>query len=126
MTKPFTDAQWKEYADKYGVIVAQEFFDCCDYSKPMAARQILTPATGDWPEEIRAWFKATFRQPVDRFICGMSWAYANHYSIDILKFERYLEREFGYPSRQDGSMRDFMVKTFGQAATDKFQSMLKS
>ena len=124
LAKPFTHDQFKDYVRQYGVICAQEFLECCDYSKPTFAQQILNPPTGNWSLETREWFESIFESSIDTFICGYSMMLCNHYAIDILKFERHLFNWFNYPRDKDGSMRDFIAQRFGQPNADRFAALL--
>jgi hypothetical protein len=123
LEKGFTKERFKEYATKYGLACAQEFLDTCDYMKPMEAFRMFNPTKNAeiWEnEENQAWFIAHFKTSLYAFIEGYSYSLANTYSLDILKFEKYLAREFGYPMREDGSMKDFMIEKFGKDVVDKF------
>ena len=122
LVRPFTREQFREYVNKYGILCAQEFLDCCDYSKPFEARRILNPPQNEekW-EKLNPWFINIFKKDLFYFLDGYCLGLANTYSIDILKFENHLAVEFGYPKYADGSMADFMEKKFGIEVTDKFR-----
>jgi len=123
LAKPFTDAQWIAYADQYGDECAMQFFDCCDYSKPMAARQLRNPPKyeTDWHDPANnQWFKTVFGAELMSFVDGFMLSIGNAYSLDVIKFENYLARYHGYPKNQDGSMAEFMEKKFGKATTERF------
>lgn len=124
LAKPYTREQWLTYAITYGTPCAQEFLECCDYSKPRSAYRMFHPPTGEWSKEVQAWFKATFRADIFNFICGYAMTYGNRYALDVLKFERLLERDWGYPAGADGSMRDFVAKRFGPDSAARLQGIL--
>jgi hypothetical protein len=124
LIKPFTKEQFKEYATKYGLACAQEFLECCDYIKPQEAWRMFNPTKNAeiWESnEIQQWFEKTFKTRLFDYIDGFSWSLANTYSIDIIKFEKYLHWEFGYNLKGNESIHNFMIKTFGAEDTEKFK-----
>lgn len=130
LAKPFSDQQFKDYIGQWGIDCAQEFLDCADIVKPIHAYQILNPPKNKevWENPtILLWFKTLFKRDLFTFMDGYAWALGNSYQFDILKFERHLAFEFHYPKDQDGSISDWMIKTFGQENRDKFVNLfLKS
>ncbi|MDO8611098.1 MAG: hypothetical protein Q7R95_11285 [bacterium] len=126
LVKPFTDEQFKEYANKYGLFCAQEFLDTCNYMKARVAYQIFNPPKNkdiwDNPEN-QLWFQTTFKADLFKFMDGYMIGLGNTYGLDMIKFERHLAYEFKYPINEDGSMSEFMTKTFGQETTDKFRQL---
>lgn len=120
LSKPFTDKQFQEYAAKYGVACAQEFLDCCDYSKPRKAMWILNPPKNPWSNEARTWFKKTFGADVESFIEKTSLFFCNTYSFDIISFEAYLSKQFGYNINGQISIKDFIEQKFGKETCEKF------
>lgn len=124
LVEPYTDEQWKEYAKTYGTNVAQEFLKCCDYSKPSVAYRMFNPsANEDLWQEYSVWFKGVFGVNIWPFADGMMLSYGNTYSLDVLRFEKYLERNHGYRPQDEGSMNDFMVGKFGQQTVDAFRKL---
>ena len=126
LNKPFTNEQFKEYASKYGVDCAQEFLDCCDYGKPIAAYQIINPPKFSeiWDNpKINLWFKSVFGKELIYFSSGILLYTNNVYSFDLFKFESYLSRHFKYHPYSDVSIRDFMVKIFGGKNVDEFERL---
>ncbi len=123
LKKDYTDDEWREYALKYGSECAQEFLDTCDYMKPTEAFRMFNPPKNKdiWENaDNLIWFKDRFRRDMHDFIDGYMLGLGNSYGLDIIKFENHLAYEFSYPMHQDGSMHDFMIKTFGAENTDKF------
>ena len=126
LPKPFTKQQWLDYAKQYGSACAQEFFDCCDYSKPSeASRMFLPPPINEtlWNES-EAWFQATFKRDLHCFMDAIQFHYGNEYSLDILKFEKHLASEFNYPMHKDGSIRDFLTVNFSNDIAEKVYNLL--
>jgi hypothetical protein len=124
LEEPFTKEQWLAYADKYGDMCAMQFLNTCAYMKPREAFRLRHPPKNEekwYDPDTTAWFKRIFKREHNDFLDGYLMWYGNTYSLDILKFENHLAREFGYPMHEDGSMKDFMIKTFGEAETDKFE-----
>lgn len=115
LAKPFTDDQFREYAKTYGVECAQEFLECCDYSKPTWARKIINPPTGVPSDVHQAWFQKTFGVTAMSMSCAFSWLYGNHYILDPIRFEKVLTR-FGYDMDSNESMNDFIARKFGEGA----------
>lgn len=117
LEKPFTREQWVTYAKLYGDECAMGFLECCEMMKPSGAYRMHHPPKNEeqWNDpNLRAWFRKTFKAGLWDFLDGYMYGLANECSLDILKFERHLECEFKYPSRGDGSMREFMEKTFSE------------
>ena len=125
LAKPFTREQFREYAAQYGVTCAQEFLDSCDYCKPRAAYQMIHPPRNEelWNAEA-AWFKATFEKDLMAFVDPLLLEMGNVYSMDILKFEKWLASWHGYQMHQPGSIKDFMTVKFGQENTERFVKLL--
>jgi len=124
LAKPFTRQQFIDYAKQYGVTCAQEFLDCCDYSKPSSAYQLINPPNNE-PEwtAAAAWFQGMFGCPIWQFTDGLMLGMANTYSFDVIRFEKYLATKFDYPMHKDGSMKDFMIAKFGKPTVDKFAGL---
>ncbi len=123
LNKNYTNQEWRDYAIKYGTDCAQEFLETCDYMKPSMAYRMFNPPKNQetWENDgVNQWFKTVFNRELSFFIDGYLLGLANCYSLDILKFEKFLAYEFGYPKDQDGSMNDFMVSRFGKETVDKF------
>ncbi len=124
LQKPFTDEQFREYAKQYGVIVAQEFLDCCSYYKPTMASNILNPSkTKKIWEEHHDWFRRTFKCAVWAFAEPLLITLGNIYSFDIIKFERFLTTQFRYNPNSDESMSDFMKRHFGTNVEARFRRL---
>lgn len=127
LIKPHTREQWVEYANKYGTICAQEFLETCDYMKPSEAYRIFNPPKNSKLfVESEVWFKSVFKCSIWDFVCRHMIACCNIYSLDIIKFEKYLAREFNYPMYEDGSMKDFMTKTFGAENSERFEKIIRT
>ncbi len=103
LAKGFTLSQFREHAKAYGLACSIGFLDTCDYMKPTLGRMMLSEA---YPRHCYTSILGCF----------------GHYSFDILDFEKHLEKVFGYPSREDMSMRWFMEKTFGEENTARFEA----
>lgn len=126
LPKPYTDAEWKEYALKYGKTCAQEFLECCDYSKPSVAHRMLNPPKGHetWDDPANnLWFESVFKMPLIRFAEPRLLYLLNTYSFDIIRFEQALVSKFKYNPNAEESLKHFMTRTFGQAVTKKFMQL---
>jgi hypothetical protein len=123
LPREHTVAQFREYAAQYGVACAQEFLPCCDYSKPSWAALRLSP---EYPDDAcTAWFTKAFGTSPHDFAISIA-AVFGRWLFDIVAFEEFLAKRWGYPKDADGSMHDFMIKTFGVEVTEKFQQQFAS
>ena len=124
LPKDYARQDWLDYAEKYGVECAQEHLPTCDYMKPSEAYRMFHPPLYQnvWEKELD-WFKATFQRNLWSFLDGLAYNIGNACYLDILKFERFLISEHQYPAEQDGSIKDFMTKTFGPETTEKFTNL---
>ena len=123
LAEPFTREQWLAYAEQYGDECAMEFLPCCDMMKPSEAYRMHHPPQGSeaWDNvDNQRWFRKVFKADLWSFIDRAMYGVGNMCSIDILKFEKHLAYAFKYPMHADGSMHDFMVKTFGETYTVRF------
>lgn len=120
LIKPCSIDDWREYAKKYGVYVAQEFLDTCDYMKPWQAYDYLNPDPNEPNTECRDWFISIFEcDPMD-FENSRIKVSTHKYSFDILKFEDYLVKKFDYSKNSTISISDFMKMRWGKEVEERF------
>ena len=60
----------------------------------------------------------------DQFQDRMITMLTKKYSLDIIKFDSWLEINHGYDIKKHGSMSDFVKMKFGQDAVDFIEKLL--
>jgi len=118
----FTNAQFREYAKKYGVACAQEFQPCCDMMKPTFARFHLDPDTPS--EDTYAWFERTFGRSLRLYEDSVMFSLAGKFVFDVIKFEQFLAGKGYDPNSDNMSMSDFVTGTYGKEVTDRIHADL--
>lgn len=116
--------EWKEYAEKYGVICAQQFLDCCDMVKPDWASEILTPIVNRPSWEDREWFKSLFGEDPMIYAQPLLKLFTRRFSFDILAFEKNLKRNFGYDPESNMSMAQFIDDKWGVGSAERFRKVI--
>jgi hypothetical protein len=124
LPKDWTYEQFRAHAAKYGVECTQEFLHCCDYSKLWSAAAILHPDPGAPTDAEDLAFKTIFGQSVLIFQDRMIGAFCNRFSFDVIRFEEFMARHFGYPKNEDGSLSDFIKAKFGESAEALIRQLL--
>lgn len=114
----FEDRQkFKEYTEKYGQSVSQEFMWTCDVMKSTEAGIILKQNAEKEDEE---WFEKIFGQSIykfrDAFCCVLGFTV-----LDTIKFNVFLENDFEKP--EDCSMKDFLDNKFGNGTTERIMKL---
>ena len=115
--------EWKEYAAKWGVMVAMEFLSCCDMTKPDWASDIINPIENIPSWEDREWFKSIFGEDPLMFAQPLLQLFTRRFSFDILAFEKKLN-SFGYDPKSDISMAQFIDDKWGEGTAKRFREMV--
>ena len=63
-------------------------------------------------------FKRLFDLPAVDFIDTFMTVATKKYSVDIVKLDEWMERNKGYDMDKDGSLNDFIRKTYGDEAVN--------
>lgn len=61
-------------------------------------------------------FKRLFNLPAVDFMDCMATTFSQKFSIDVIKLNNWLEKNKGYDIDKDGSLQDFIGKTYGEEA----------
>jgi hypothetical protein len=114
---------FREYAAKYGVEVAQEFLSCADICKYTFSHHIMNPRFTDEQED---WFEKTFEATLDSMLESLSWVLGRQ-SLDVLKLEKLLAEKYGYTGlnyqNAGQSMVQFIDLKWGKGTADKVKEL---
>ena len=61
-------------------------------------------------------FARIFNLPANEFMHGLLTVIAKRFHLDIIKLDDWMAAHKGYDIDRDGSLRDFIMKTYGDEA----------
>ena len=63
---------------------------------------------------VAKWINTTLKISPIKLMDNELTVYRNEYTMDMLKLEEHLRSEFDYNEEKDGSIKDFLLKRFGE------------
>ncbi len=121
LAKPFTDDEFRAYAEKYGVECAQEFLLCCDMMKPHQAHEIMHPDPRKPTAEEQKDFQELFGVSVFRFQDALTSMF-HMWTFDILRFDQWMHTSTDFDDTV--SCRDNVIRRFGPKAAQLLDKLL--
>ena len=123
---------FRTYAKEYGRGIAMAQLPCADFCKPSWTDCLLDP---NYPcDSDQKWFYDTFnpkdigsdmmpefmKVSVWNFMMSIGMVFGKFY-FDIVKFDNYMEKEFGYENKNNNqSLSDFVKEKFGNENHERF------
>lgn len=74
--------------------------------------------------EVKNLFHEYFHTDFGRFYDGLMSVILNHLSIDIIKFDNYLQSKFGDYISENKSMEDIIIEKYGEKANEFINNLI--